>query len=190
MSAPKALILRAPGINCERETHHAFERAGAVSEYVHIRKLLEQPDLLDRFQILSVPGGFSYGDDISSGRVLAQEMKAQLGDRVLQFVDRGGLAFGICNGFQVLTEVGLLPGALLRNAGLKYVCKPVELDIVNGQTRFTAGYGEQREAVMTVGNGEGNYFADEETLDRLEGEGQVVFRYKQNPNGSARDIAG
>ena len=103
---------------------------------------------------------------------------------------RGVAVVGICNGFQVLTEVGLLPGALLRNAGLKYVCKPVELDIVNGQTRFTAGYGEQRQALMTVGNGEGNYFADEETLDRLEGEGQVVFRYKENPNGSARDIAG
>jgi phosphoribosylformylglycinamidine synthase len=90
----------------------------------------------------------------------------------------------------VLTEAGLLPGALLRNAGLKYVCKPVELDVVNTQTRFTAAYGEQRRAVMTVGNGEGAYFADHETLDRLEGEGRVVFRYRDNPNGSARAVAG
>ena len=82
MSNPKALILRAPGINCERETHHAFERAGGTSEYLHIKKLLEQPELLDQFQILAVPGGFSYGDDISSGRVLAQEMKAQLREAV------------------------------------------------------------------------------------------------------------
>ncbi|MFV4649294.1 phosphoribosylformylglycinamidine synthase subunit PurQ, partial [Mycobacterium tuberculosis] len=93
-------------------------------------------------------------------------------------------------GFQVLCEAGMLPGALLRNAGLKYVCKAVALDVVNGQTRFTSGYGEQREAVMTVGNGEGAYFADEATLDRLEGEGRVVFRYRDNPNGSSRAIAG
>jgi phosphoribosylformylglycinamidine synthase len=84
----------------------------------------------------------------------------------------------------------MLPGALLRNAGLKYVCKPVALEIVNGQTRFTSAYGQQREAVMTVGNGEGNFFADDATLDRLEGEGQVVFRYQDNPNGSSRAIAG
>jgi len=104
--------------------------------------------------------------------------------------DRGVAGVGICNGFQVLCEAQILPGALLRNAGLKYVCKFVDLDIVNGQTRFTAGYAGRREATMTVGNGEGNFFADEATLDRLEGDGQVVFRYRQNPNGSARDIAG
>ena len=84
----------------------------------------------------------------------------------------------------------MLPGALLRNAGLKYVCKPVDLEVVNAQTRFTAGFRGRREVTLTVGNGEGNYFADEATLDRLEGEGQVVFRYLDNPNGSARDIAG
>jgi len=104
--------------------------------------------------------------------------------------DRGVAVVGICNGFQVLTESKMLPGALLRNEKLKYVCKPVALEVTNAQTRFTAGYGGRREVEMTVGNGEGNYFADEETLDRLEGEGQVVFRYLDNPNGSARDIAG
>jgi phosphoribosylformylglycinamidine synthase I len=97
---------------------------------------------------------------------------------------------GICNGFQILCEAQMLPGALLRNEKLKYVCTPVDLDIVNRQTRFTAAYQGQRQARMTVGNGDGNYFADEATLERLEGEGQVVFRYQQNPNGSARDIAG
>jgi phosphoribosylformylglycinamidine synthase len=97
---------------------------------------------------------------------------------------------GICNGFQILTEAQMLPGALLRNAALKYVCRAVGLDVVNGQTRFTAGYAGRREVTMTIGNGEGNFFADAETLERLEGEGQVVFRYQENPNGSAHDIAG
>jgi phosphoribosylformylglycinamidine synthase len=109
---------------------------------------------------------------------------------VLGAADRGVAVVGICNGFQVLCEARMLPGALLRNAGLKYVCKAVDLDVVNGQTRFTAGFRGKREVTMTVGNGEGNYFADDTTLDRLEGEGQVVFRYKDNPNGSSRDIAG
>ena len=104
--------------------------------------------------------------------------------------DRGVAVVGICNGFQILAEAQMLPGALLRNAALKYVCRAVGLDVVNAQTRFTAGFAGQREVTMTVGNGEGNFFADEATLDRLEGEGQVVFRYKENPNGSARAIAG
>jgi phosphoribosylformylglycinamidine synthase len=104
--------------------------------------------------------------------------------------DRGVATVGICNGFQVLCEARMLPGALLRNARLKYVCKAVELEVTNAQTRFTAGYAGRRQVAMTVGNGEGNFFADDETLDRLEGEGQVVFRYLDNPNGSARGIAG
>jgi phosphoribosylformylglycinamidine synthase len=104
--------------------------------------------------------------------------------------ERGVATVGVCNGFQILCEAGLLPGALLRNAQLKYVCKRVGLSVVNAQTRFTAGYAGRREVAMTVGNGEGNFFADEATLDRLEGEGQVVFRYLDNPNGSARGIAG
>jgi phosphoribosylformylglycinamidine synthase I len=105
--------------------------------------------------------------------------------------ERGVAVVGICNGFQILCEAGMLPGALLRNARLKYICKAIDLEIVNAQTRFTAGYAGRREARMTIGNGEGNFFADDETLDRLEGEGQVVFRYHgENPNGSARNIAG
>ncbi len=103
---------------------------------------------------------------------------------------RGVPVAGVCNGFQILCEARILPGALLRNAALKYVCKFVDLDVVNLQTRFTAAFGDRREAKLTVGNGEGAYFADEDTLDRLEGEGRVVFRYRDNPNGSARSIAG
>jgi phosphoribosylformylglycinamidine synthase len=109
---------------------------------------------------------------------------------VKKAADDGVAVLGICNGFQILCEAGMLPGALLRNAGLKYVCKPITLKVANGQTRFTAGYQGQREVVMTQGNGDGNYFADAETLARIEGEGQVVFRYVDNPNGSVGDIAG
>jgi phosphoribosylformylglycinamidine synthase len=146
----------------------------------------ELPKGLD---LIVLPGGFSYGDYLRCGAMAAQSpiMKA-----VVEAANDGVATLGICNGFQILTEVGLLPGALLRNAKLKYVCKPVDLEIVNGNSRFTAAFGERRTARMTCGNGEGNYFADEETLDRLDGYGQVVFRYAegQNPNGSARDIAG
>ena len=180
----KAAVIVFPGSNCDRDCKVAIERsAGARVEMVwHQETAL--PDDLD---LIVLPGGFSYGDYLRCGAMAAQSpvMKA-----VVKAADDGMAVVGICNGFQVLCEAGLLPGALLRNEKLKYICKPVELEIVNSQTRFTAEYGEQREAVMTVGNGEGNFFADEETLDRLEGEGQVVFRYKDNPNGSARDIAG
>ncbi len=180
----KAAVVVFPGSNCDRDCKVAIERsAGARVEMVwHQETAL--PDDLD---LIVLPGGFSYGDYLRCGAMAAQSPVMR---EVVKAAEGGVAVVGICNGFQVLTEVGLLPGALLRNAKLKYVCKPVALDVVNSQTRFTASFGEQRSAVMTVGNGEGNYFADEETLDRIEGEGQVVFRYQDNPNGSARDIAG
>lgn len=182
--AMKAAVIVFPGSNCDRDCKVAIERsAGARVEMVWH----QETSLPDDLDLVVLPGGFSYGDYLRCGAMAAQSpvMKA-----VVKAADDGMAVVGICNGFQVLCEAGLLPGALLRNEKLKYICKPVELEIVNSQTRFTAEFGEQREAVMTVGNGEGNFFADEETLDRLEGEGQVVFRYKDNPNGSARDIAG
>lgn len=180
----KAAVVVFPGSNCDRDCKVAIERsAGARVEMVwHQETAL--PDDLD---LIVLPGGFSYGDYLRCGAMAAQSPVMR---EVIAAAHKGVAVVGICNGFQVLCEAGLLPGALLRNEKLKYVCKPVALDIVNGQTRFTAEYGEQRQAVMTVGNGEGNFFADEATLDRLEGEGQVVFRYQDNPNGSARDIAG
>ena len=137
--------------------------------------------------LIVLPGGFSYGDYLRAGAMAAH---SPIMREVKQAAERGAAVVGICNGFQILCEAGMLPGALLRNASLKYVCKPVELDVTNAQTRFTAGYQGRRQVRMTVGNGEGNYFADEATLDRLEGEGHVVFRYRDNPNGSSRDIAG
>jgi len=180
----KAAVVVFPGSNCDRDCKVAIERsAGARVEMVwHQETAL--PDDLD---LIVLPGGFSYGDYLRCGAMAAQSPVMR---EVIKAANDGVAVVGICNGFQVLCEAGLLPGALLRNEKLKYICKPVALDVVNSQTRFTAGFGEQRTAVMTVGNGEGNFFADAETLDRLEGEGQVVFRYQDNPNGSARDIAG
>ena len=144
-------------------------------------------DLPDGLDLIVLPGGFSYGDYLRCGAMaaLSPVMLA-----VKAAAERGVATVGICNGFQILCEAGMLPGALLRNEGLKYVCKPVALEVTNAQTRFTAAYQGRRDVTMTVGNGEGNFFADQPTLDRLEGEGQVVFRYLENPNGSARAIAG
>jgi phosphoribosylformylglycinamidine synthase len=142
------------------------------------------PDAID---LVVLPGGFSYGDYLRSGAMAARSpvMRA-----VIEHAERGGLVLGICNGFQVLTETRLLPGALARNAGLKFACKDVPLAIVNGNTAFTRAYREARETEIPIAHGDGRFVADDETLDRLEGEGRVVFRYLDNPNGSARDIAG
>jgi phosphoribosylformylglycinamidine synthase len=180
----KAAVIVFPGSNCDRDCKVAIERsAGARVEMVWH----QETSLPDDLDLVVLPGGFSYGDYLRCGAMAAQSPVMK---EVVKAANDGMAVVGICNGFQVLCEAGLLPGALLRNEKLKYICKPVELDIVNSQTRFTAEFGEQRDAVMTVGNGEGNFFADEDTLDRIEGEGQVVFRYKDNPNGSARSIAG
>jgi phosphoribosylformylglycinamidine synthase len=180
----KAAVIVFPGSNCDRDCKVAIERStGAQVEMVWHGES-ELPKGLD---LIVLPGGFSYGDYLRCGAMAS--LSPVMGE-VKAAASRGVATVGICNGFQILCEAGLLPGALLRNAQLKYVCKPVELAVVNAQTRFTAGYAGKRQVQMTVGNGEGNFFADDATLDRLEGEGQVVFRYLANPNGSARDIAG
>ena len=180
----KAAVVVFPGSNCDRDCKVAVERStGSPVEMVwHQETTL--PQGLD---LIVLPGGFSYGDYLRAGAMAAlspvmQAVKAE--------AERGVAVVGICNGFQILCEAGMLPGALLKNAQMKYVCKPIELEVTNAQTRFTAGYGSKRRVTMTQGNGMGNFFADEATLDRIEGEGQVVFRYVENPNGSARDIAG
>jgi len=180
----KSAVIVFPGSNCDRDCAVAIERStGSKAQMVwHAETKLD-----DSLDLIVLPGGFSYGDYLRCG---AMASLSPVMAEVRRLADKGVAIVGICNGFQVLCEAQMLPGALLRNAGLKYVCKQVPLEIVNSQTRFTSAYGQQREAVMTVGNGEGNYFADEATLDRLEGEGQVVFRYRDNPNGSSRAIAG
>jgi phosphoribosylformylglycinamidine synthase len=180
----KAAVVVFPGSNCDRDCKVAVERStGAQVEMVWHGETA----LPDRTDLIVLPGGFSYGDYLRTGAMASlspvmADVKAQ--------AERGVAVVGVCNGFQILCEAGMLPGALLRNARLKYVCKPVDLEVTNGNTRWTSGYAGRRTARMTVGNGEGNYFADEDTLDRLEGEGLVLFRYLDNPNGSARAIAG
>jgi len=180
----KAAVVVFPGSNCDRDCRVALERTTGAEVTMVWHRETALPAGLD---LIVLPGGFAYGDYLRCG---AMASLSPVMTEVKAAAERGVAVAGICNGFQVLCEAGMLPGALLRNAALKYVCKPVDMTIVNGQTRFTAAYGARREATMTVGNGEGNFFADDETLDRLEGEGQVVFRYKQNPNGSSRAIAG
>jgi phosphoribosylformylglycinamidine synthase I len=181
----KAAVIVFPGSNCDRDCAVAVQRStGAKVDMVwHGDTAL--PDGVD---LIVLPGGFSYGDYLRCGAMAAQSPVMR---EVKAAAERGVAVVGICNGFQILCEAGMLPGALLRNAKLKYICKAVDLEVVNAQTRFTAGYADRRQVRMTIGNGEGNFFADEAALDRLEGEGQVVFRYKgENPNGSARNIAG
>lgn len=208
MSSPKILVLRAPGINCERETHHAFARAGGDPAYVHIQQLLQQPDLLDRFRAIAVPGGFAYGDDISSGRVLAQEMRHKLGDRILRFVDRGGLVLGICNGFQVLVRLGLLPCTqhkleeevtLTHNLSNHYECRWVTLQTQKSRCvflpaglllRWPAAHGEGRliardPALQTLLLQEG-YAA----LLYVDAQGKPTESYPANPNGAPLGFAG
>jgi phosphoribosylformylglycinamidine synthase len=180
----RAAVVVFPGSNCDRDCKTAIERSTGADVAMVWHGETELPPRLD---LIVLPGGFAYGDYLRCG---AMASLSPVMTEVKAAADRGVAVAGICNGFQVLCEARMLPGALLRNEGLKYVCKPVELAIVNAQTRFTAGFQGKRQARMTVGNGEGNYFADDATLDRLEGEGQVVFRYLDNPNGSARDIAG
>jgi phosphoribosylformylglycinamidine synthase len=180
----KAAVIVFPGSNCDRDCKVAVERStGAAVDMVwHTETAL--PQSLD---LIVLPGGFSYGDYLRCGAMAAL---SPVMAEVRKAAGRGVSVVGICNGFQVLCESGLLPGALLRNSALKYVCKPVELEIVRGDTRFARAFGARRSAVMTVGNGEGAFFADAGTLARIEGEGQVVFRYADNPNGSLNDIAG
>ena len=181
----QAAVVVFPGSNCDRDCAVAVERStGAKVQMVwHAETAL--PSGVD---LIVLPGGFSYGDYLRCGAMAAQSPVMR---EVKAAGERGVAVVGICNGFQILCEAQMLPGALLRNAKLKYICKAVDLEVVNAQTRFTAAYAGKRQVRMTIGNGEGNFFADEATLDRLEGEGQVVFRYSgENPNGAARNIAG
>ena len=179
----KAAVIVFPGSNCDRDLKVAFERAGAdVSMVWHKDAAL--PDGID---VVGVPGGFSFGDYLRCGAIAAN---SPISKAIKAHADRGGYAIGICNGFQVLTETGLLPGALMRNAGLKFVCKPVELDVATSDSVFTARYNAGGTVTYPVAHHDGNYQADPATLAKLKGEDRVAFRYRDNPNGAADDIAG
>jgi phosphoribosylformylglycinamidine synthase len=180
----KSAVIVFPGSNCDRDLAVALELVTGVKPAMVWHRESELPD---GTEFVGVPGGFSYGDYLRSGAMAARSpvMRA-----VKDAADRGVPVIGICNGFQVLTEAGLLPGALMRNAGLSFVCRQVPLRVENSQTLFTSGYDSGEEIVFPVAHHDGNYQADEATLDRLEGEGRVAFRYLDQCNGSARNIAG
>jgi len=190
----KALILRSAGTNCDRETAFAFERVGCPTEYRHVNELLAEPGLLARYRILALPGGFSYGDDIAGGRVLATELKARVLPDLQRFIADGGMVLGICNGFQVLVKTGLLPGpsgqtvTLTHNTSHRYEDSWVTLEVPTDRCAWTR---QGETYFVPIAHAEGRFVAAEETLDALETSGQVVFRYRgRNPNGSKRDIAG
>ena len=186
-TAVRVLVLRAAGTNCDRETAYAFERVGGRPESRHVNELLNDPALLHGYKILAIPGGFSYGDDVAAGRVLATELKRKVAPAIRSFIEKGGLVLGICNGFQVLVNTGLLPGTLTHNDHHRYEDRWVELEVSTDRCAFVRA-GEKY--LIPIAHAEGKYVADEPTLDQLEESSRVVFRYGKNPNGSMRDIAG
>jgi phosphoribosylformylglycinamidine synthase I len=172
-----------PGSNCDHDAWYAAsENLGEQAEF-----LWHDSARLGHVDAVILPGGFAYGDYLRCGAIakFSPVMRA-----VAKFARDGGLVLGICNGFQILVESGLLPGALIRNRGLRFICKPVRLRTETTNTPFTAGAERGQILTVPIAHGEGCYFADENTLDRLEAEDRVVFRYVDNPNGSLRDIAG
>ncbi len=179
----KAAVLVFPGSNCDRDLAVAFRGAGFATEMVW-HKEAELPGGID---VVGVPGGFSYGDYLRSGAIAAQSPVCAA---LARHAGRGGYVLGICNGFQVLTETGLLPGALMRNRRIKYICRRVSLRVANGDSAFTSAYGRGAGIEIPIAHHDGNYTADADTIDRLRGEGLVAFTYADNPNGSLHDIAG
>jgi phosphoribosylformylglycinamidine synthase len=173
-----------PGSNCDRDLAVALELVTGRRPHMVWHRDTALPDGID---LVAVPGGFSYGDYLRSGAMAARSpvMRA-----ITEAAGRGVPVLGICNGFQILTEAGLLPGALMRNSGLSFVCRPVALTVENARTPFTSLFRQGETITIPVAHHDGNYQADAGTLERLEGEGQVVFRYLDNPNGSVRGIAG
>jgi phosphoribosylformylglycinamidine synthase len=180
----KSAVIVFPGSNCDRDMAVALRDVTGRAPAMVWHRETELPEGLD---IIAVPGGFSYGDYLRSGAMAAQSpvMRA-----VVQAASRGVSVLGVCNGFQILTEAGLLPGALMRNAGISFVCRDVALTVANSQSIFTSCYDQDEAISIPVAHHDGNYFADKTTLDQLEGEGRVAFRYAEPVNGSARDIAG
>ena len=180
----KSAVIVFPGSNCDRDMAEALRLVSGRAPDMVWHRESELPAGLD---LIAIPGGFSYGDYLRSGAMAAQSpvMRA-----VSEAAERGVLVLGICNGFQVLTEARLLPGALMRNSGIRFVGRDVAIRVENSQSAFTARYGAGEEILVPVAHHDGNFQADAGTLDRLEGEGRVAFRYVGDVNGSARGIAG
>lgn len=179
----RAAVITFPGSNCDRDLTVALQQTGFdVTSVWHKDSAL--PEGID---LVGIPGGFSYGDYLRCGAIAAN---SPVCSAVKTHADKGGYVFGVCNGFQVLTETRLLPGALMRNAGLKYLCKTVDLNVGESDSPFLAQYEAGSSIQVPIAHHDGNYTATRDELDRLEGDGRVAFRYADNPNGSDRDIAG
>jgi phosphoribosylformylglycinamidine synthase I len=180
----KAAIIIFPGSNCDRDLAVAFEKVTGKKVTLIWHKEAIIPKNID---IIGIPGGFSYGDYLRSGAIAA---KSPICNAVVNFANAGGYVLGICNGFQILTETKILPGTLMRNKGLKYICKDTELLIENNNTVFTHGYQKQQKVTLPIAHHDGNYFADNDTLSFLYDNNSVAFTYLNNPNGSIKNIAG
>lgn len=207
MTDVRALVLRAAGVNCDVETHHALELAGARADRIHVNRVIADKSLLDRYQIVVFPGGFSYGDDVAAGRILANQIVHHLSDPIRRFIDDGKLVLGICNGFQVLVKMGILPGneasrqeevTITHNDSGKFEDRWVHL---LPQTDRCVFIEPERQIYLPVAHGEGKVVtANEATLDKLRSEGHIAYRYVGpegeegpypiNPNGSTESIAG
>lgn len=179
----RAAVIVFPGSNCDRDLAVAFEQAGAKVEMVW-HKDTQLPDGID---IVGVPGGFSFGDYLRCGAIAANSPICQ---SLIAHAERGGYALGVCNGFQILTETGLLPGALRRNAGLKYICRTIGLKVETSDSAFTSGYTVGDVLNVPIAHHDGNYFVDDGKLAQLRNEDRIAFSYADNPNGSVADIAG
>jgi len=180
----KTAVIVFPASNCDRDAAQALEKITGRPPVMVWHRETQIPHDVD-FVVL--PGGFSYGDYLRSGAIAA---RSPIVKDLVERAENGLPVAGFCNGFQILTETGLLPGALMRNQGLKFVCKPQSLKIVNSDSRYTSRFKDKTDVVFPIAHHDGNYFADKQTLDQLEKSGQVLFKYNGNPNGSARDIAG
>ncbi len=180
----KSAVIVFPGSNCDRDLAVAFERSFGVKSQMIWHKDASLPDNID---IVAIPGGFSFGDYLRCGAIAA---RAPIMQSVINFANRGGHVLGICNGFQVLIESGLLPGALMRNSGLKFVCKDQVLMTETTNSPFTNAFGKGQKFTVPIAHHDGNYIADDNLLAKLNGEDRVAFRYVENPNGSVENIAG
>jgi len=180
----KSAVIVFPGSNCDRDLAVAFERATGEAPRMIWHKETALPEGLD---LIGIPGGFSFGDYLRCGAIAA---RSPICRAVVDFANRGGHVLGICNGFQVLTETGILPGALMRNAGLKFVCKDVDLRIETNNSVFTSAYSKGETVRVPIAHHDGNYVADQALVAKLSAEDRIAFRYQNNPNGSVADIAG
>ncbi|OIP83159.1 MAG: phosphoribosylformylglycinamidine synthase I [Rhodobacterales bacterium CG2_30_65_12] len=179
----RAAVVVFPGSNCDRDMAVAFERAGADVTLVWHK----DDHLPEHTDIVGVPGGFSFGDYLRCGAIAA---KSPISRSIIAHAGRGGYVLGVCNGFQMLTETGLLPGALMRNANLKFICKTVDLVVETADSAFTRGYAKGQRLTIPVAHHDGNYQVDDVTLAQLRAEDRIAFTYADNPNGSIADIAG